>query len=155
MDKPVRTTESGFFVAGYQVRTHPGLEADPQQAKLPALWRQMESGALERLLPRRLARGKPFVVYFDYEEPPQGAYSVLLGYQVVGQADVPPGLGGLYVPAGRYLMFTALGPKPQAPAQAWREIRAYFAQPGAPPRAYTYDFEVHEDPGRTSLFVAI
>ncbi|MCX7600761.1 MAG: GyrI-like domain-containing protein [Meiothermus sp.] len=155
MDKPVRTSESGFFVAGYEVRTSQRAEADPQTAKIPALWEKIERGELELLIPKRLAKGKPFVVYYNHQDPPHGPYSVLLGYQVIGSDDVPPGLSGLNVPAGRYLMFTALGPRPGSVVQAWHFIQSYFEQPGAPRRAYTFDYEVHENSQRVSIFVAI
>ncbi|GIW25554.1 GyrI-like domain-containing protein [Meiothermus sp.] len=155
MDKPVRTFESGFFVAGYEVRTSHATEANPQTAKIPALWEKIERGELELLIPKRLAKGKPFVVYYNYQDPPSGPYSVLLGYQVIGQDDVPPGLSGLNVPGGRYLMFTAQGPRPESVLRTRQEIEAYFRQPGAPRRAYTFDYEVYENSQRVSLFVAI
>ncbi|GIW30726.1 MAG: hypothetical protein KatS3mg071_0900 [Meiothermus sp.] len=151
MERPVRTLESGFFVAGYEVRTSLALEHDPQTARIPPLWQKIESGALELLIPKRRARGKPFVVYFNYESE-QGPFSVLLGYQVGGPDDLPPGLSGLNVPGGRYLMFSA---KPGSVQEAWQQIRAYFQQPGAPQRAYTFDYEVYENTQRVSLFVAI
>lgn len=155
MGKPVRTSESGFFVAGYEARTSRVAEAHPQTAKIPALCEKIERGELEALIPKRLAKGKPFVVYYNYESDSGGPFSVLLGYQVIGQADVPKGLSGLNVPAGRYLMFTAEGPRPGSVAQAWHEIHTYFEQSGAPQRAYTFDYEVHENSLRVSVFVAI
>ncbi|GEM84161.1 GyrI-like domain-containing protein [Meiothermus hypogaeus] len=153
MDKPVRTRESGFFVAGYEVRTSLALEQNPQTAKIPALWEKIERGELELLIPKRLAKGKPFGVYYNYA--PEGSFSVLLGYQVMGQDDVPPGLSGLNVPGGWYLMFTAQGASPARVAQTWQHIRTYFAQSGAPQRAYTFDYEVYENSQRVSIFVAV
>ncbi|MCX7803483.1 MAG: GyrI-like domain-containing protein [Meiothermus ruber] len=154
MERPVRTLESGFFVAGYEVRTSLALEHDPQTARIPPLWQKIESGALELLIPKRLAKGKPFVVYFHYESE-QGPFSVLLGYQVRGQDDVPSGLSGLNVPGGRYLMFSVPSARPESVKEAWQQIRAYFQQPGAPKRAFTFDYEVYENTQRVSVFVAI
>lgn len=154
MERPVRTLESGFFVAGYEVRTSLALEHDPQTARIPPLWQKIESGALELLIPKRLAKSKPFVVYFHYESE-QGPFSVLLGYQVRGQDDVPSGLSGLNVPGGRYLMFSVPSARPESVKEAWQQIRAYFQQPGAPKRAFTFDYEVYENTQRVSVFVAI
>ncbi|RIH75644.1 Integron-associated effector binding protein [Meiothermus taiwanensis] len=154
MERPVHTLESGFFVAGYELRTSLALEQDPQTARIPPLWHKIESGALELLIPKRRARGKPFVVYFNYESE-QGPFSVLLGYQVMGPDDVPPGLSGLNVPGGRYLMFSVPSAKPDSVKEAWQQVRAYFRQPGAPKRAFTFDYEVYENTQRVSLFVAI
>ncbi len=153
MERPIRTRESGFFVAGYEVRTSAALEQDSQTARMPPLWHKIESGALELLIPKRMAKGKPFVVYYNYDG--QGAFSVVLGYQVLGPDDVPPGLSGLNVPGGRYLMFTVPGSRPEMVRQAWQQIRAYFEQPGQPQRAYSFDYEVHENTQRVSIFVAI
>ncbi len=154
MERPVRTSESGFFVAGYEVRTSVSAEDHPQTAQIPVLWQKLEHGELEALIPKRLAKGKPFVVYYNYHQP-EGPFSVLLGYQVIGQDDVPEGLSGLRVPAGRYLMFTALGSKPASLRQAWHYIRNFFAKPGTPKRAYTFDYEVHDSSQRVSVFVAV
>ncbi|MER3480208.1 MAG: hypothetical protein C4327_06895 [Meiothermus sp.] len=143
MEKPYRASQSGFYVAGLEARTSPPLEADPQTAKIPQLWQRFRTQGLESRLPRRLAQGHPFCVYFDYEEGPAGAYSVVLGYQVPGLEDVPPGLTGLNIPGGRYLVFTTHSDNV---AQTWAEIQNYFAQPGSPVRAYTYDYEEHLPP---------
>ncbi len=155
MDKPVRSSESGFFVAGYEIRTSNAAEINPQTARIPALWEKMERGELEALIPKRLAQGKPFTVYHNYESDSQGPCSVLVGYQVIGPEDVPMGFSGLSVPAGRYLMFTAEGPGPESAVQAWSYIKSYFEQPGTPQRAYTFDYEVHDNTQRVSIFVAI
>jgi len=155
MERPVRTSESGFFVAGYEIRTSNAAEANPETARIPALWERIERGELEALIPKRLAKGKPFAVYHNYQSDHRGPYSLLVGYQVIDQDDVPMGLSGLNVPAGRYLMFTAEGPKPGSLEQAWRYISHYFEQPGAPLRAYTFDYEIHDNTQRVSIFVAI
>lgn len=153
MERPVRTHESGFLVAGYEVRTSLTLEQNPQTARIPPLWHQIESGELELLIPKRRAKGKPFVIYYHYENE-QGPFSVLLGYQVMGPDDVPPGLSGLNVPGGRYLVFTAPSSRPEL-GQAWLQIRTYFEQPGTPKRAFNFDYEVYENTQRVSIFVAI
>jgi len=155
MERPVRTSESGFFVAGYEIRTSNAAEANPRTAQFPALWEKIERGELEALIPKRLAKSKPFAVYYNYEDDHQGSYSLLVGYQVIGQDDVPMGLSGLKVPAGRYLMFTAEGPEPVSLGQAWGHINHYFKHSGAPPRAYTFDYEILENTQRVSIFVAV
>ncbi len=83
MERPILTREWGFLVAGYAVRTAHSAEADPSRARLPGLWAQLEGGALELALPRRLAKGKPFVVYHDYDAD-QDRCTMLVGYQVRG-----------------------------------------------------------------------
>lgn len=138
MEKPYRANESGFYVVGLETRTSKTQEDNPQTARIPALWERFRQENLEEQIPRRLAKGHPFCVYFDYENKHAGAYSVVVGYQVPGLEDVPPGLTGLNIPGGKYLVFTT---KPEKVAQTWAEIGDYFAQPGAPARAYTYDYE--------------
>ncbi|MCS7057783.1 MAG: GyrI-like domain-containing protein [Meiothermus sp.] len=154
MERPILTREWGFLVAGYVVHTSHSAETDPSRARLPELWARVEGGVLERALPRRMAGGKPFVVYHSYDAD-QDRCAMLVGYQVRGLEDVPDGIAALNVPPGRYLMFTAQGPQPQSARRAWGEIQAYFRQPRAPRRAYSFDFEVYEHPLRASIFVAI
>jgi predicted transcriptional regulator YdeE len=138
MEKPYRASESGFYVVGLETRTSKTLEDNPQTARIPALWERSRRENLEEQIPRRLAKGHPFCVYFDYENGHTGAYSVVVGYQVPGLEDVPPGLTGLSIPGGKYLVFTA---EPQDVAQTWAAVWDYFAQPSAPRRAFTYDYE--------------
>ncbi|RIH82887.1 Integron-associated effector binding protein [Calidithermus terrae] len=155
MQRPYPTTESDFYVLGYSARTSDALEADPATARIPGLWRRFHTEGLEDRIPKLRAKGKPFAVYFDYAGGAAGGYSVLVGYQVPGLDDAPAGLSGLHVRGGRYLMFTAEGSPAQAVPRAWAEIREYFARPGAPARAYAYDYEVHEDLERVSIFVGV
>lgn len=153
--RPYPTIESDFFVLGYEIRTSSTLEADPATARIPALWRRFYAERLEDQIPKRMAKSKPFVVYFNYHSDHRGEYSVLLGYQVPGLDDAPAGLSGLHVPGGKYLMFTAEGEPSRAVPQAWAGIWEYFARPGAPVRAYAYDYEVYEDLERVSIFVGV
>lgn len=155
MDKPVRTSESGFFVVGLEARTTNMAEQNPQTAKIPALWQQFGSAEFYGKVKHKLAKEKPFAVYHNYESDYQGAYSITVGYQVPGLDDAPADLTGLRVPSGRYLMFTAEGDAARAVPAAWAYILDYFKQPGVPKRAYTYDYEVYENSLRTSIFIAV
>lgn len=155
MDKPFRTSESGFFVVGLEARTTNAAERDPQSAKIPALWQRFASADFYGRVPHKMAKEKPFAVYYNYQSDADGAYSVVVGYQVPGVDDTPADLTGLRVPGGRYLMFTANGDPTQAVPAAWAYIWDYFKQPGAPKRAYTYDYEVYEGPIKTQIFIAL
>jgi hypothetical protein len=52
-------------------------------------------------------------------------------------------------------MFSVPSARPESVKEAWQQIRAYFQQPGAPKRAFTFDYEVYENTQRVSVFVAI
>jgi predicted transcriptional regulator YdeE len=155
MTKPYPTRESGFFVAGFEVRTSNALEANSATARIPALWQSFNSAEFYAKVPRKLAKEKPFAVYFNYDSDSAGFYSVAVGYQVPGLNDVAEGLVGLNVPPGRYLLFTADGNPALSVPAAWQAIWEYFKQPGAPKRAYSYDYEVYESSIRASIFIAI
>ena len=155
MTKPFPTRESGFFVAGLEVRTSNALEADPKTARIPELWQRFGSADFYAKVPRKLAKEKPFAVYYNYDSDASSMYSVAVGYQVPGLNDVAEGLVGLNVPAGKYLMFTADGNPALAVPAAWQTIWDYFKQPGAPKRAYSFDYEVYESPIRVSIFIAV
>lgn len=154
MDKPYPTRESSFYLVGLQTRTTNAAESSPQTAKIPGLWQKIYSGELEALVPKRIARGKPFSIYYDYQSDQSGAYSVVVGYQVPGLDEVPVGLTGLSIPGGKYLMFTAEGDPSQAVPQAWAHIWDYFKQSKAK-RAYTYDYEVYESSSKVQIFIAV
>ncbi len=155
MDKPIRTSESGFYLVGLEARTTNAAEASPQTAKIPGLWQAFGSLEFYGKVKHKLAKEKPFAVYHNYESDYLGAYSLTVGYQVPGLDDAPADLSGLRVAGGRYLMFTAEGNPALAVPAAWAYIWNYFKQPGAPKRAYSYDYAVYENSLRTSVFIAV
>lgn len=153
MDKPYSTRISGFYVLGLEVRTTHAAEADPATARIPALWARFYGENLAGQIPKRMDKGRPYGVYFAYESDHHEAYSVLAGYQVHGSEDAKPGMMGLSIPGGKYLVFTTEGPS-EVP-QAWASIWAYFAKAKAPKRAYQYDFEVYEDEDKVSIYIGV
>jgi predicted transcriptional regulator YdeE len=155
MQKPVSSRENGFYVVGMETRTTNALEADPSTAKIPALWERVRSDPLMESIPKRLAKGKTFGVYYNYEGPENGAYSLLVGYQVPDLRDVPMGLKGVTVEDGRYLVFTAEGEMPGALRLTWTEIWEYFRQPGAAKRAFSYDYEIYDSFTKVSVYIAL
>lgn len=154
MQKPVSSRENGFYVVGMETRTTNAFEADPTTAKIPALWGQVRHEPLMESISKRMAKGKMFGVYHDYQSDENGAYSFLVGYQVPALDDVPAGLKSLTVDDGRYLVFTAEGDMPGALTQTWQYIWDYFKQPGSK-RAFSYDYEVYESYTRVSVYIAI
>lgn len=155
MQKPVSSRENGFYVVGMETRTTNALEAAPSTAKVPALWERVRSDPLMESIPKRLAKGKMFGVYYNYEGDENGMYSLLVGYQVPDLRDVPMGLKGVTVEDGRYLVFTAEGEMPGALRQTWTEIWEYFCQPGAPKRALSYDYEIYDSFTKVSVYIAL
>ncbi|MER3482235.1 MAG: AraC family transcriptional regulator [Meiothermus sp.] len=155
MQKPVSSRENGFYVVGMETRTTNAAEADPATAKIPALWERVRSDPLMEQTPKRMAKGKLFGVYYNYESDENGAYSLLVGYQVNPADELPAGLKGVTVDDGRYLVFTAEGEMPGALTQTWKEIWEYFRQPNAPKRAFSYDYEIYESFTKVSVYIAI
>ncbi|MBF6596165.1 MAG: effector binding domain-containing protein [Thermaceae bacterium] len=154
MQKPVSSRENGFYVLGMETRTTNALEANPATAKIGALWGQVRHESLMESISKRMAKGKMFGVYYDYESDENGAYSLLVGYQVPDLSDVPSGLKGVVIEDSRYLVFTAEGDMPGALTQTWQYIWDYFKQPGSK-RAFSYDYEVYESYTRVSVYIAI
>ena len=133
-------------VTGLTVRTSNAREADATTAALPALWA------------RFMAAGGPpasvFSVYTEYESDVHGAYTVVLGRE--GGAATP-GERTVRVMPGRYAVFTSTGGMPAAVIAGWQAVWAYFAEPDAPARAYTTDFEEYDpaDPSAVRIHVAV
>ena len=133
-------------VAGVTARTSNAREADPATAALPALWgRFMAAGGSPSTV---------FSVYTDYESDVHGAYTVVLGREAGRSTS---GERTVRVVPGRYAVFTSTGDMPAAVIAGWQAVWAYFAEPDAPARAYTTDFEQYEpdDPSTVHIHVAV
>ncbi len=81
-----------------------------------------------------------FGLYSDYENKHLGAYNFMIGCPVSDLDHIPQGMVGRAVPAQTYQVARAQGALPEALIETWQEIRESDM-----PRAYTYDFEIHDD----------
>jgi len=82
-----------------------------------------------------------------------GAYTVVIGRE---QSD-PAAEKVVTIPAGRYLEFTSTGAMPAAVIDGWKQVWSYFAEPKAPKRSYTTDFEYYDpsDPSTVKIYIAV
>ncbi|MFN2571877.1 MAG: GyrI-like domain-containing protein [Gemmatimonadales bacterium] len=135
-------------MTGLAVRTTNAEEMDPAKARIPGLW------GLFMALERPRAAGPVLAVYSAYESGVTGSYQILIGHEVTGPSSVAQ-LQVVDVPGGEYLVFDCPGPLPGAVIDGWRQVWKFFAQPGAPARAYTADFEIYLGQERTEIWVAV
>ena len=151
--RPERVRRAETRVVGIQAQTSSTLEADPATAAVPGLWRRLP--ALAGRIPDRAATRTTCAVYSDYQDGDGGRFRCLVGAEVTGAGEVPPGMQAVTVPAGEYLVFAARGPMPGALAATWARVAEFFEH--APmTRAFTADLEVHYPAGSAvDVFVAI
>jgi predicted transcriptional regulator YdeE len=142
-----RVNKAGFHVVGIQVRTCNTDEADPSRGRIAGLWRRFMEEGIAGKVPRPVRPEIVMAVYTNYETDHRGMYSLVLGAEVADLEQVPPGMIGVTVSAGEYLVFTASGPMPRALIETWGEIWEFFSPQRSPARAYTADFEVHDMSG--------
>jgi predicted transcriptional regulator YdeE len=141
--KSVVVSAGDFLVAGVKVRTTQRIEAVAQTAKIPALWRRF---LVERVGDQVLdAIGDPelVAVYTAYDHDDSGPYSVLVGRRVTTLEHTPAGMAGAWLLPGRYLCFEAAGRPCEYPAEAWQEIRRFFALSPDYERTFDTDYEIH------------
>jgi predicted transcriptional regulator YdeE len=140
-----------LHLTGLCVRTCNADEMQAGTARLGRLWADFA----QRVAPHLTSDSVVYGVYHHYASDQHGAYDVLAGAQSLA-ADAPTDLARLTEPAGRYLVFEAQGPVPQAALQAWSAVWAYFADPHCPHRrAFTADLERYDGPDRVSVCVAL
>jgi predicted transcriptional regulator YdeE len=162
MKEPVLVEMDEFLVMGIEVMTSESLEHGPATARLPLLWRTFFAEKIEEKIPHRKDPNEHVGVYADYDRDSKsrtfGAYAALAGCEVteVGD-DVPEGLVAMPVPAGKYLLFEARGPMPEAVVRTWDEIKKYFETNGHYERAYAVDFDLYRNdrPEAVDIFVAV
>ena len=63
----------------------------------------------------------------------------------------------LTIPGAKYLVFTGNGELPGVVIQTWGAVWQYFEQEAGDKRAYTVDFERHDqrEPSRVEIYIAV
>lgn len=152
--QPVVVSAGDFLVVGVRVRTTRRIEAVAQTEKIPALWRRFFADKVGDQIPDRLADTAVLAVYADFEAGDSGPYSLLIGHRVATLERTPQGMSGVWLLPGRYLRFDTAERPFEYPAEAWQEIRQFFAISHEYERAYDTDYEVH-GPETVAIYVSI
>lgn len=142
--KPKSVTRPDFKVIGVQARTSSAKELS-DSGVIPQLWKRLYTDGINDKISGTV--GESIIsLYTDYSgEGRAREYTVVLGTEVKRGAKPPKGMVAVHVPAGKYLEFTTeKGPLNETVPKLWRQITAYFEQPGAPQRALSTDYEVYE-----------
>jgi predicted transcriptional regulator YdeE len=143
-----------FLVVGIRTRTTNRIEADPQMARIPVLWRRFHDEEVPSKIPDRLPDSDIIAVYTDYDSELRAAYTLVVGHKVRTLDRSPKGMEGVIVPTARYLRFTATGPQPQFLIAAWTAIWQFFERSHEYERAFTTDYEVHRR-DEVEIYVAV
>jgi predicted transcriptional regulator YdeE len=152
--QPLVVEAGAFLVVGIKTRTTHRIEAIAHTARIPALWRKFAAESVSAKLRDRVADPTVIGVYSEYKDADRGPYSLLIGHKVRTLDDPPPGMSGVAVPAGRYLLVTATGSIAEPPFAAWQEINRLFALSHEFERGYTIDYEVHHSDS-AEIYVAL
>jgi predicted transcriptional regulator YdeE len=152
--KPVVVSAGDFLAAGIKVRTTHRIEAVAQTAKIPALWRKYSADQVGDQIPDPVGDSDVLVVYSDFDHDDSGPYSVLIGRRVTTLEHTPTGMAGVWRLPGRYLRFETAGRPFEYPAEAWQEIRRFFALSHDYERVFEADYEIHNSDG-VAIYVSI
>lgn len=131
-----------FAVAGLGVTTSVATQA----ADAAPLAARFFANGFAASLNGRVDPRATYAVHTGYD-PVAETYRLLLGFEVDPLAPQPAGVEVMLVPAGRYTVFTAAGPQPQASVEAWRDIMTWRAGPDLV-RTGVASFEMHDDRAR-------
>ena len=153
--EPKLTTRTEFKAVGIEVRTNNTLEMDPSKAKIPGLWGRFFQEGIPGKIPNKKPKSVPLGVYTDYEDDHLGPYSLVAGVEAIDLNSTPNGMRGLTIPAGKYLVFTAVGQMPQALIDTWIYIWKYFSGGSGYARAYTTDFERYDGGEKVEIHIAV
>ena len=153
--EPESRRAEGKRIAGLAIRTTNAAESSPATAKIPALWGRFASEHWADKLDRIGGFGPVTAVYSAYESDASGSYQLLVGRQVSETASVVEPLQVVSAAPGPYLLFSCVGPLPQAVIDGWRDVWAYFSRGRSPARAYTYDLEIYPEAGAVEIWVAV
>lgn len=153
--KPNVITREEQKIIGIEARTSNVAEANPQTAKIPALWQKFFQ--VEEKIPNRKNTDTILATYTDYEGDHTGEYSLIVSSEVSSLERIPNDMVGAVIPSARYLVFTAEGQMPAALIETWAQIWQYFSDNLEYHRTYTTDFELHDknDESKADVYIAI
>jgi predicted transcriptional regulator YdeE len=144
-----------FTVAGITVRTRNADESDGDRAKLPAHWGRFFKDRVAERVDDRIPESPIFGVYSRYESDRHGLYDLTAGVGVASSASHAPRVDYVDVHGGRYLVFEAHGPLPDAVIDGWKAVWNWFDASTEYKRAYTTDFEAYRGPDDVAIHIAV
>ncbi len=142
---PVRheTIDTGFYVAGLQLRTNNADEMSGQ-GKIGPLWQRFMQEDVAAQIPDR-TDGALIVVYSNYASDDKGDYDYLLGARVSSVDKLPAGVDWRKVEAGAYaVILTDKGQMPGVLQAAWARIWKMSPAELGGKRALVSDYEVYD-----------
>ena len=144
-------------VIGINVRTSHQHEAEPDTAKIPGLWQQFFSDNMAEIIPNRKEDGCLYGVYTHYDSDHKGEYTIYVGPEVANLSNVPAGMNGIEIPAGKYLVFSEEGQIPDIVYSLWHRVWQFFSESQEYKRAFTVDFERYceDNMSKLDIFIAI
>lgn len=139
-------------VSGLKVRTRNADEVQPSKAKIGPMWQRFFADDLYRKIPGKQPDSPMYGVYSGYESDAGGLFDVTAGVATQAAAQ---GFDSLVIEPGRYLVFEARGPMPEAIISTWQRVWAYFEQPDVESRAFVTDFEVYQADDVALVYIGI
>lgn len=142
-------------VIGIEVRTSNGLEQHPGTAQIGKLWQRFHTELIGKNIPNRVDAKTAVGLYTKYENDMNGMYTLIAGCEVTDLRQIPKGMIGFTIPAGKYAVFPAPGEMPQAVIEGWKRIWDYFGCSNEHQRAYTADYELYGEESGTHIYIAV
>lgn len=133
-----------FTLAGIARRTS---NAHPEQ--IGAFWGRFRAEKIAQQLPQRTSDAI-YALYSEYDSDHTGEYTMLLGYEVPTDAEVPEGMHKVPIPAAAYAVVDARGPQPETLTTAWQQVWS-----SSLPRSYGCDFDIYWGPETVEIYVSI
>ncbi|GAA4271082.1 GyrI-like domain-containing protein [Aquimarina gracilis] len=145
---------NGFHVIGLSVRTR--NEDQHVTNDIQNLWNDFMNQGIAHKIPNKI-EDTIFGIYTDYEDGPNGDYTLIVGCKVSSLDNVPEGMTSTTIKNGSYSKFTAKGDvTKEAIPEVWGEIWKTDLN-----RTFATDFEVYDhramDPtnAEVDIFVGI
>jgi predicted transcriptional regulator YdeE len=142
-----------FEVVGVQTRTSNADEFDSKKMQIPRLWQQFSKTSLIN----HSQENDPYVygVYSSYISDHEGEYILTAGINKKSLLSEDLEFEEVIVQAGSYLVFEAVGLRPESVMKAWQEIWQYFKGSVHPKRKYTTDFEKYVSSDKVEIYIAV
>jgi predicted transcriptional regulator YdeE len=141
-----------FKVIGLSTRTE--NRGGKAMRDINNLWQRFFEQEIQQKIPNKISV-VVYNIYTDYEIDHDTPYTVVVGCQVWDLDEIPDGMIGLTIPAGRYAVFRPKGKLPEVVVNTWNEID----KTDSFQRAYRADYDIYNldeiDPDNADVEICV
>ncbi|WP_296402896.1 GyrI-like domain-containing protein [Psychrobacter sp.] len=153
MSITIKEIDQAIPCQALSIRTTNQAEANPQTAKIGAMWQKFYQNYFTKL-PQNI---NIYGIYCHYESDANGEFDVIAGFEKNEDSVIDSNeLFDVTIPQGKYLVFSEEGTMPDAVITAWQTVWECFDDANCKhTRLYDVDFEHYVSESQVDVYIGI